>query len=128
MGRYGAKIERLERIARSSCDYRTMTSQEEWTSIGQRVREARLAAKLSQEELGRRIGLDRTMIAKIEAGTRRIDAVELVRLGSCLDLPLSHFLYERPAVLSRRDVLLEEEATEAGRESFRLEAALTSWL
>jgi transcriptional regulator with XRE-family HTH domain/Zn-dependent peptidase ImmA (M78 family) len=105
-----------------------MASQEDWTSIGQRVREARLAARLSQEELGRRIGLDRTMIAKIEAGTRRIDAVELVRLGSCLDLPLSHFLYERPAVLSRRDVLLEEEATEAGRESFRLEAALTGWL
>ena len=105
-----------------------MTVEEEWASIGQRVREARLAAKLSQEELGRRTGLDRTMIAKIEAGTRRIDAVELVRLGSCLDLPLGHFLYERPPVLSRRAVLLEEEATEAGRESFRLEAALVSWL
>lgn len=105
-----------------------MTVQEEWASIGQRVREARLAAKLSQEELGRQIGLDRTMVAKIEAGTRRIDAVELVRLGSCLDLPLSHFLHERPAVLSRRAVLLEEEATEVGRESFRLEAALMSWL
>jgi Zn-dependent peptidase ImmA (M78 family)/transcriptional regulator with XRE-family HTH domain len=105
-----------------------MTVQEEWADIGQRVREARLAAKLSQEELGRQIGLDRTMIAKIEAGARRVDAVELVRLGSCLDLPLSHFLYEPPAVLSRRAALHEEEATEAGRESFRLEAALTSWL
>jgi transcriptional regulator with XRE-family HTH domain/Zn-dependent peptidase ImmA (M78 family) len=105
-----------------------MTVQQEWAMIGQRVREARLAAKLSQDELGRRIGLDRTMIAKIEAGTRRIDAVELVRLGSCLDLPLDHFLYERPAVLSRRAALLEEEATEAGRESFRLEAALMGWL
>ena len=107
--------------------YRTVV-QEEWIGIGQRVREARLAARLSQDELGRRIGLDRTMIAKIEAGTRRIDAVELVRLGECLDLPLDHFLYERPAVLSRRTALLEEEATEAGRESFRLEAELVSWL
>jgi transcriptional regulator with XRE-family HTH domain len=105
-----------------------MTVQEEWADIGQRVREARLAAKLSQEELGRQIGLDRTMVAKIEAGTRRVDAVELVRLSSCLDLPLDHFLYERPAVLSRRTALLEEEATEAGRDSFRLEAALASWL
>ncbi len=105
-----------------------MTVQQEWAEIGQRVREARLAARLSQDELGRRIGLDRTMIAKIEAGTRRIDAVELVRLGSCLDLPLDHFLHERPAVLSRRTRLLEEEATEAGRESFQLEAALVSWL
>jgi Zn-dependent peptidase ImmA (M78 family)/DNA-binding XRE family transcriptional regulator len=105
-----------------------VTVQDDWADIGQRVREARLAAKLSQEELGRQIGLDRTMIAKIEAGIRRIDAVELVRLGSCLDLPLSHFLYDRPAVLSRRAVLHEEEATEAGRESFRLEAELVSWL
>ncbi|WP_345534978.1 XRE family transcriptional regulator [Phytohabitans rumicis] len=105
-----------------------MAVREEWAGIGQRVREARLAAKLSQDELGRRIGLDRTMIAKIERGSRRIDAVELVRLGACLDLPLDHFLYERPAVLSRRTALLEEEATEAGRESFRLEAELVSWL
>jgi transcriptional regulator with XRE-family HTH domain len=110
------------------CDYRTMTVQEQWVEIGQRVREARLAAKLSQDELGRRLGLERTAIAKIEAGTRRLDAVELVRLGSCLDLPIGHFLYERPAVLSRRTALHEEEATEAGRESFRLEAALASWL
>jgi transcriptional regulator with XRE-family HTH domain/Zn-dependent peptidase ImmA (M78 family) len=105
-----------------------MTSLQEWADIGQRVREARLAAKLSQDELGRQIGLDRTMVAKIEAGTRRIDAVELVRLSSCLDLSLDHFLYERPAVLSRRTALHEEEATEAGRESFRIEAALVSWL
>lgn len=110
------------------CDYRNMAVQQEWVGIGQRVREARLAAKLSQDELGRRLGLDRTMIAKIEAGTRRVDAVELVRLGECLDLPLNYFLYERPAVLSRRAGLLEEEATDTSRGSLRLEAALVSWL
>jgi transcriptional regulator with XRE-family HTH domain/Zn-dependent peptidase ImmA (M78 family) len=105
-----------------------MAVQQEWVEIGQRVREARLAAKLSQEELGRRLGLDRTMIAKVEAGTRRIDAVELARLGAGLGVPLDYFLSERPAVLSRRAVLLEEEATEASRGSFRLESALVSWL
>lgn len=111
------------------CDYRTMTMRaEEWADIGQRVREARLAAQMSQDELGRQIGLDRTMIAKIEAGNRRIDAVELVRLSSCLALPLDHFLSSRPAVLSRRTALLEDEATDAGRESFQLEASLVSWL
>jgi transcriptional regulator with XRE-family HTH domain/Zn-dependent peptidase ImmA (M78 family) len=105
-----------------------MAAQHEWASIGGRVREARLASKLSQEELGRRLGLDRTMIAKIEAGTRRLDAVELVRLGDSLGLSLDHFLRERPAVLSRRAGLLEEEATDAGRGSFQLEAALVGWL
>ncbi|XVV09653.1 helix-turn-helix domain-containing protein [Actinoplanes sp. CA-131856] len=102
-----------------------MAAQQEWVSIGQRVREARSAAQLSQEELGRRLGLDRTMIAKIEAGTRRIDAVELVRLATSLDLPIDHLLHERPAVLSRRASL--QEGT-SGRDAFRLEVALTSWL
>lgn len=100
----------------------------EWEDIGRRVREARLAAALSQEELGRRIGLDRTMIAKIETGTRRIDAVELTRLAAALGLPLEHFLYARPATISRRAELLEEETTEAGRESYLLDAALLAWL
>jgi hypothetical protein len=67
-------------------------------------------------------------LAKIEAGTRRIDAVELVRLGECLDLALDYFLSEPPAVLSRRAGLIEDEATDAGRGSFRLEAALVNWL
>ncbi|WP_436520669.1 helix-turn-helix domain-containing protein [Actinoplanes sp. HUAS TT8] len=105
-----------------------MAAQQEWVSIGQRVREARLAANLSQDELGRRLGLDRTMVAKIEAGTRRIDAVELIGLGQALDLPIDYFLRERPAVLSRRSGLLDEDATDASRGSFRLEAALVSWL
>jgi transcriptional regulator with XRE-family HTH domain/Zn-dependent peptidase ImmA (M78 family) len=111
------------------CDYRTMAA--DWENIGRRVREARLAAKLSQDQLGRHLGLDRTMIVKIEAGTRRVDAVELARLGERLGLPLDYFLTEPPAVLSRRSGLmglLEEEVTDAGRGSFRLEAALVSWL
>ncbi|MFI5844122.1 helix-turn-helix domain-containing protein [Catenuloplanes sp. NPDC051500] len=105
-----------------------MTAQSEWAEIGQRVREARLAARQSQDQLGRRIGLDRTMVAKIEAGSRRVDAVELVRLAESLNVPLGHLLHERPPVLSRRTPIFEEETTEAGRESLRLESALTAWL
>jgi transcriptional regulator with XRE-family HTH domain len=105
-----------------------MTVEPTWAGIGRRVREARLAAKLSQDELGRGLGLDRTMVAKIESGSRRVDAVELVRLGECLDLPLDYFLHESPSVLSRRGGLLEEDASEASRGSFRLETALVNWL
>ncbi|MDP9796005.1 transcriptional regulator with XRE-family HTH domain [Catenuloplanes nepalensis] len=105
-----------------------MTVQSEWTEIGHRVREARLAVRLSQDQLGRRVGLERTMIAKIEAGGRRVDAVELVRLAEALDVPLGQLVHEQPPVLSRRTPLFEEEVTEAGRESLRLEFALTRWL
>lgn len=68
------------------------------------------------------------MVAKIEAGSRRIDAVELVRLAETFDLAFDYFLDERPSVLSRRAGLLEEDASEASRGSFRLEAALVGWL
>lgn len=87
-----------------------------------------MAARLSQGDLGREIGLDRTMIAKIETGSRRIDAIELTRIAATLRLPLDHFLDVAPQVVSRRAELLEEEATEAGREGFTLEAALLTWL
>ncbi len=104
-----------------------MTSDSPWVEIGGRVREARLAAGMSQEELGARIGLDRTMITKIEAGTRRLDALELSRLASVLAMPISYFLHAPPAVVSRRLPLTDEEP-ETTRSTFKLEAVLSSWL
>jgi transcriptional regulator with XRE-family HTH domain/Zn-dependent peptidase ImmA (M78 family) len=99
-----------------------------WRTIGQRVREARVAARLSQEQLGGAVGLDRTMVAKIEAGNRQIDAVELSRLCAALGVPLDHFFQDRPAVLSRRGELAEDDASSAGREAYQLEVQLTAWL
>jgi transcriptional regulator with XRE-family HTH domain len=51
--------------------------------------------------------LDRTVVAKIESGRRRVDAVELLGLSECLNLPFGYFLHERPTVLSRRVELLD---------------------
>ena len=74
----------------------------EWADVGERVRVARLAAGLTQEELGARAGLDRTMIVKIESGNRRIDAMELIRLSSALQVPVDFLLRSTPLVLSHR--------------------------
>ncbi|MFD0774142.1 helix-turn-helix domain-containing protein [Streptomonospora algeriensis] len=49
--------------------------------IGERVRESRAAAGLSQQALADAVGLERSMISKLEKGDRRIDAVELTRLA-----------------------------------------------
>jgi transcriptional regulator with XRE-family HTH domain/Zn-dependent peptidase ImmA (M78 family) len=93
------------------------------------MREARLAAGLTQEELGAAAGLDRTMIVKIEAGNRRIDAMELVRLSSALRVPVDFLLRSTPPVLSRRTGVVTDEAdTEVARESRRLDLALVAWL
>ena len=40
--------------------------------LGTHIREARKAAKLSQEELGRKIGLGKSSISKIENGSTHI--------------------------------------------------------
>ncbi|MGW5557271.1 helix-turn-helix domain-containing protein [Micromonospora sp. NPDC003944] len=106
-----------------------MTETGDWTTVGEQVRQARLGAGLSQAELGAHLGLDRTMIAKIESGVRRVDALELIRLASSLDVPLDHLLQRRPAVISRRsDVIAEGDDTDVARRSQRLEVTVASWL
>ncbi|MEV0309231.1 helix-turn-helix domain-containing protein [Nonomuraea fuscirosea] len=55
-----------------------MGDRTEWADVGERVRECRIAADLSQEQLAAVLNLDRTMIAKIERGIRRIDAIRAI--------------------------------------------------
>lgn len=101
----------------------------EWADVGERMRVARLAAGLTQEELGAKTGLDRTMIVKIESGNRRIDAMELVELSSALQVPVDFLLRSTPLVLSRRtSAMTEDTDTEVARESGRLDLALVAWL
>ncbi|MFB9205071.1 helix-turn-helix domain-containing protein [Nonomuraea spiralis] len=100
----------------------------EWLDIGERVRECRMAADMSQEELASELKLDRTMIAKIERGVRRVDALELARLSAVLQVPLSYFLDPPPLVVSRRTELADDTVTDASRQSHRLAVALSTWL
>ncbi|MBG0819713.1 helix-turn-helix domain-containing protein [Planomonospora sp. ID91781] len=105
-----------------------MKEPEGWADVGERVRESRVAAGMSQEQLASALRLDRTMIAKIERGVRRVDALELAKLASVLKVPLSHFLSPPPLVVSRRTELADDTVTDATRQSYRLEAALSAWL
>jgi Zn-dependent peptidase ImmA (M78 family) len=69
------------------------------------------------------------MIAKIESGNRRIDAIELIRLSSALQVPVDFLLRSTPLVLSHRArVVVEDVGTEVARESGRLDLALVAWL
>lgn len=110
------------------CDYRNMKDPGEWLDIGERVRECRIAADMSQEELASALKLDRTMIAKIERGVRRVDALELAKLSTVLQVPLGYFLDSPPSVVSRRVELADDTVTDATRQSHRLEVALSTWL
>jgi transcriptional regulator with XRE-family HTH domain len=106
-----------------------MVEPSDWVHVGDRLRAARIAAGMTQSDLGEAMGLDRTMVAKIESGTRRVDALELARLSSRLGVSMSYFLHESPVVISRRTVTLTDDTeTEVGRESNRLDIALEEWL
>jgi transcriptional regulator with XRE-family HTH domain/Zn-dependent peptidase ImmA (M78 family) len=106
-----------------------MADANDWDEVGERVRRTRLTAGLSQVDLAKLVGLDRTMIAKIEAGTRRIDALELTRLSTALAVPLDYLLRPLPRVLSHRSSILDDDTdSEVARETGRLEIILASWL
>lgn len=74
-----------------------------FSELGQRISQARQDAGITQAELGQAINLDRTAVAKLEAGTRRVSATELVALAAALDRPIDWFVVESPrSVVSRR--------------------------
>lgn len=94
-----------------------------WEEFGKRIGQARKAVGFTQLDLASAIGLERTVITKIESGTRRIDSLELARISKVLRRPVSWFLMTpSPAVISRRearegveleaDVLLESLASD----------------
>ncbi|WP_329134602.1 helix-turn-helix domain-containing protein [Streptomyces sp. NBC_01476] len=101
-----------------------MDAAKSWAEVGERIAEARLAAGLSQGDLATRIDLDRTAIVRIEAGDRRITALELFRLAEALGVPLAHLVSRPPQTLVSRRSALEETPDEASRDRYRLDARL----
>jgi len=71
--------------------------------MGPRIALAREESGLTQAELARSVGIDRTAVAKIESGRRKVSASELVRMAAALDRPIDWFVSESPpAIVSRR--------------------------
>ena len=73
-----------------------------WDDVGARVAQARGMLGLTQDALGDRLGLGRTVIAKIERGNRNLSALELVELSRVTELPIEWFVTEPPPVVASR--------------------------
>lgn len=56
------------------------------------LRETREAAEVSQEGLSKRLGKARTFIGKIEAGTRRVDVIEVIAIANELGIKPTAFI------------------------------------
>lgn len=71
--------------------------------LGARVREARERAGLKQGELAGMVNLDRTAVNKIEAGIRKVTALELSDIARALGVRMATFFADpTPALVSHR--------------------------
>lgn len=89
------------------------------SELGSRIAEARGRAGLTQDQLAREIGMDRSGLAKIETGARRVSALELSRIASGVNERVEWLLSDPvPAVISHRNML------EPGEPSPNIDAAV----
>ncbi|MEU8268289.1 XRE family transcriptional regulator [Sphaerisporangium sp. NPDC049002] len=73
--------------------------------MGERVADARRRAGLTQAELATATSLDRSALAKIEHGSRRISALELARIADTLGERIEWFVRRVPAaIVSHRNL------------------------
>ena len=56
------------------------------------LREARIASRITQEELASAFGRPQSFIAKVESGERRLDVVEFVRFCRAVNIDPVSFL------------------------------------
>ena len=76
--------------------------------LGQRIRTAREARGLSQEEFAARISRDQGAVSEYENGRRRLWATDLPVIAQALDMPLSYF-YEEMITPEGLDAMLLRE-------------------
>jgi transcriptional regulator with XRE-family HTH domain len=63
-------------------------------AFGKAVRKLRLAKGISQEKLAELADIHRTYIGDVERGTRNIGLVNMTRIATALDVPLSRLVQE----------------------------------
>jgi transcriptional regulator with XRE-family HTH domain len=64
--------------------------------LGERLREAREYVGLKQDAVAKKLGIPRTALSNIEAGSRKVDAIELTQLAKLYQRPVAWFTGEDP--------------------------------
>lgn len=83
--------------------------------IATRLREARKMAGLSQGQVAKLLGMHRPTISEIEAGNRRVSAVELSKFAEMYDVTVSWLLAETADQLEVDDPRLQLAARELSK-------------
>ncbi len=69
------------------------TYAEHYQLFANRLRQARLEAGLSQEEVAHQLGVSQSFVSRSESGERRVDVVELQALAELYKRSLNYFLF-----------------------------------
>jgi transcriptional regulator with XRE-family HTH domain len=67
---------------------------EEWRTLGSRLREIREYLGISQQNVAAATGIPRTAVSDIERGRRKVDSLELRKLSKLYRYPVSYLLGE----------------------------------
>lgn len=95
--------------------------------IGERIRWARVGARMSLRELARRVGVSYEAIRKYEQGQLKPNSEMLLRLARALDKPVDYF--RAPAVrIGSIQPVFRGHARRAKRDEAALEAHIRDWL
>jgi transcriptional regulator with XRE-family HTH domain len=65
-------------------------------AIGGRLRQARAEARITQAEAAAALGIPRSAVSELEAGSRRLAAAELARCAALYRRPAAWFLDDAP--------------------------------
>ena len=85
--------------------------------LGQRIRQARIAAGLTLRELAQQIGLSHTAIAKYESGKICPRPSVLVQIARTLNVKMEFFLQEQSICLTPADFSWTAKISKAKREA-----------
>lgn len=66
-------------------------------TLASRLKNARIAANLTQEQVAKSLELPRTAIVQLEAGNRAVSTLELAKLAALFGRPIASFFGETPA-------------------------------
>lgn len=66
----------------------------DYKAIGQRVREARIKKRLTQEELSEKAGISTSYASAIETGASKVALPTLIQIARVLDTTLDSLLYD----------------------------------
>lgn len=73
-------------------------------TLGSRLKEARIAASFTQEQVAKALDLPRTAIVQAESGNRAVSTLELAKLAQLYGRPIASFFAEASAI--EEDVLV----------------------